>query len=415
MLLLSAPSVALASWWERKPNQPGALSEKDTRTIDRLMKNFRAQADAQSAQYSQPYVAPKPKAKTEAPAPSLSSVGPVLFPVERAPNAQIGGRYINEDYVPRAEREARVAPISPSAPVDSYIAPVATTPEPVSAPKLTPWHQLVNEDAAPAPVKRSKKRGARKSVKKQVKKDPRRLASLAPVNTEKAAPLLDTKRVGEPRLVLGLSGGYNSVSSGSAYQVGQGSAALTSDNHFTLGLNGQYRQPYWAVEADTYIGISTRPLPGDAAVSHTAVFADVKVQYPLHWGSVRIRPYAGLGYGLTSVAQATTGDSGLTSKGALNVNGVYGVFGVEVNPFSRVSFRADYAHSLSASGSRVNGGQIAEGGDAAFDRLRFGLFYELGTSYQIGFQYILRAATLDQSNGSTEISDQMSAAFLFQF
>lgn len=278
----------------------------------------------------------------------------------------------------------------------------------------------------------------------QMRKPVRKIASvsgdrLSTMKVKKGQNAMNPDRDTDIR--LGIGGGLSSMKSGIEATQSYREEQKIGQNIMVNVMADARFMTYFGLDLDVYYGIAptqTIDFGNDDVekkkLQHMGGMFNVKGQLPFYTDTIRWVPRLGVGYGMLKLNQKTEVESlSETVEASESIKGIYGTVGLDIEPVSWLMIQADYARSLSASGtfnstSSVGSNEVTLTG-AQFDRIRFGVFFRIDPNILLGGQYTRRtmnfsedsaasgatsaASLIDISNSET--LSQIGATLLFQF
>ncbi len=196
----------------------------------------------------------------------------------------------------------------------------------------------------------------------------------------------------EFRIGIAAGAGMQSQSSSTSGTLDVGTAP-------TVGISADIKNwKYVGIEEDAYFQLtgSTPPVGGSQDSSQgLGSFTTLKGQYAFSLGDVKITPKGGVGFAYQrrtdkSASLASTVDASMTAMG------VFGMIGIDLEPFRNFTLTADYARSVTADVEFKSGTVEQTAANPKFDRIRIGGFYQFIPGLHGGVQYIQRGIEFSQ-------------------
>jgi chemotaxis protein histidine kinase CheA len=207
-----------------------------------------------------------------------------------------------------------------------------------------------------------------------------------------------------------------------------GTNSSSGGSLINYGLNADLQLHYFGAEAEVYAGsgkgtvtsIADPTQSSAVALKQFGAMAAVKGQLPFYTNSVKWTPKLGVGYGTMSATQTQVSQSD-TSTAKTSLSGVYVTAGFDVLPVSWLVLSADFARSLSASGStNVEQTQVASNSSAtlagaSMQRIRVGGDFYVSDHFTLGAHFVQRAFNYGSAIGATETQSQILGSLGLEF
>lgn len=170
---------------------------------------------------------------------------------------------------------------------------------------------------------------------------------------------------------------------------------------YHYGLNGDLKFKHFGVEIEGSgsSGTGTAVLVSDPKSSSTVSFQQIGVMgalkghYALTVKKIKWIAKLGAGYGLISATQSQATTSVVSGSLKNSLSGIFFVIGIDALVLPWMNLSADYALSITASGSSSITGSplVTAASGASFQRIRIGATFRVARRFTLGAHYMLRS------------------------